>query len=272
MNHNLVDELDACLLATTYGEPLEVIEKFVKYHANLCDQSEYSVELTLVFEKSENNKARLLQNKLELDYNKKLINIIVSDKNPGFPACLNYGLANTRADYIIRIDTDDICRYDRLDKQIKTMKCQNVDICYSYMKTRSGHILRYPTSRIGILRDISMGLNPIPHPASCIRKSTLLQAGGYSEKHKKAEDFELWLKIMLTGKCKFFCIKEPLIIYNTERALEKDDENALAQINIRLAYAGRVIIMILPIISGIIVNTIRLMLPNGILLLARRWL
>lgn len=270
MNVNTMDAIDACLLATTFGESIEEIENFAKYHAILCDTCDYSVELTLVFEKSETNKAKLLQRKLESYSEKNLINIIINDKNAGFSACLNYGLTSTRAEYIIRIDTDDICSEDRLNKQIKAMKCLGVDICYSYMKTRSGHILSYPSTKLGILRDIAMGLNPIPHPASCIRKSSLLQTGGYREDLKKAEDFDLWLRILLSGKYKFYCIREPLVAYSTERATEKDVENATAQIKIRITHARRLLIMILPILSGIIVNLLRILLPPGILLLARR--
>jgi cellulose synthase/poly-beta-1,6-N-acetylglucosamine synthase-like glycosyltransferase len=270
MNGNPMDAIDACLLATTFGEPVEEIENFAKYHAKLCDTCDYSVELTLVFEKSETNKAKILQRKLESYCKKKLINIITSDRNAGFPACLNYGLTSTRAEYIIRIDTDDICSEDRLNKQIKAMKCLGVDVCYSYMKTRSGHILSYPSTTLGILRDIAMGLNPIPHPASCIKKSCLVQTGGYHEDLKRAEDFDLWLRMLLSGKYKFYCIREPLVTYSTERATEKDVENATAQIKIRITHARRSLIMLPPILSGVVVNLLRILLPPRILLLARR--
>lgn len=272
MNENQINAIDACLLATTFGEPVEEIEEFAKYHANLCNDCDYNAELTLVFEKSETYKAKLLQIKLEAYCNKELVNIIVSDNKAGFPACLNYGVTSTRAEYIIRIDTDDICRQDRLNKQIKTMKRLGVDICYSYMKTRSGRILRYPSTTLGILTSISMGINPIPHPASCIRKSSLVQMGGYCDSLKKAEDFELWVRILLSSNYKFYCIREPLVTYGTDRATEKDLENAKAQISIRIMYTKRLLVMILPIASGIIVNYLRRILPPGILLLARRWL
>ena len=51
-----------------------------------------------------------------------LFKIITLEENVGLGKSLNIGVLNCTYDIIARMDTDDICRNDRFEKQIKVLK------------------------------------------------------------------------------------------------------------------------------------------------------
>jgi hypothetical protein len=53
--------------------------------------------------------------------------------------------------------------------------------------------------------------NPLTHPAVCMRKSALLDVGGYKFGFT-GEDYELWLRLMMAGK-RFHNLDQELLLY-----------------------------------------------------------
>ena len=120
------------------------------------------------------------------------------------PFSLNLGIEHARAPFIARMDADDICEPDRLEKQLAYLQ-QRSDIAVvgsSYVHINSeGTIVGYPKpiylSPADILRHLPFE-SCLPHPTVMIRKEILLAVSGYAF-GLYAEDWDLWLRMSRAG-------------------------------------------------------------------------
>jgi glycosyltransferase involved in cell wall biosynthesis len=260
---------DVALLASTFKEPISDTLKFIIYHSECIRCQNYSAILVIVFESSERSIAETAMAEVQSRKLGDRALVLINENGLGFPSCLNYGIRSINARYIMRIDTDDVCCPNRIQKQVEAMEGSNLDLCYGWMTTESGSILKYPSTSLGMWTAISLGQNPIPHPTVCIKKELILGLGLYNETLSRAEDFELWIKVLRSRRPKIRCLKEPLTMYSLARARDKNRENALAQIRIRIKLLSWSVDSI-AIIAGLFVNYARLFVPTRLLLAARR--
>jgi glycosyltransferase involved in cell wall biosynthesis len=134
------------------------------------------------------------------------IRIIPNECNMGLTLSLNVGLRAAKGTYIARIDADDVCLPDRLEKQLAFMEA-NPDhtavACGHHVIDASGRITRKVN---GGLDDWQIrwlgGFNPpAPHPTYFFRRN---RADGalnlYDETFRTAQDFELWSRLAQQGK------------------------------------------------------------------------
>ena len=260
---------ELALLASTFGEPIEDIAKFARCHLILCKESNTDAILIIAFEKVEEHKAIKILNTVKEWGLEHYYQHVINRKGKGFPSCLNLAIKEIKAQYYMRIDTDDRCLPERLDDQYMYTLRTRSDITYGWMNAKNGKLMKYPKSKFGLWVLIACGLNPIPHPTVCFNRKIILDLGGYNEKLRRSEDFELWLRVLKSEGIKLGCITRPLIEYNLKGAEDKDKENAAAQIRIRIRNVD-CSIKTLPIITGIAVNIVRLAMPKGLLLKVKR--
>ena len=261
---------DAIILSSTFNQELDILKNFILHLIEISKKSNqiYKILPVLVFEKSEEVKALNLNNFLEESGINNSVKILVNDYGVGFSSCLNYGINNTSSKYIFRLDTDDKCLTKRLLKQLKIMETENLDISNGFMYDEKQNILKYPTNKINFLMNIGLGMNPIAHPTICIRRSFLKIK--YDERLKRAEDFDLWMILLIKKNINWQCIKEPLVIYNTSNSRTKDKQNALAQISLRLKYSVKLIIIAFVLILGVFPNLVRYLAVKNLFLKIRR--
>ena len=77
------------------------------------NQSVKEVEFIIVNDGSIDNSARILNEFKKIDNRIRVIH----KKNTGLANSLNIGLKESNAEWVARIDADDICESDRLEKQ-----------------------------------------------------------------------------------------------------------------------------------------------------------
>lgn len=123
----------------------------------------------------------------------------------------NFGISISSGIYIAFIDSDDIWSEDKLEMQINEITNYNVDFVFSDVKilnsNEAGNIISGNFNSFkGTLRnkaDINKIIknNLIPILTVFIKKKVLLDVGLFSEhiKIQNAEDYHLWLKILLSG-------------------------------------------------------------------------
>jgi len=263
-NHK-INTYDAILLSSSFNEKLADLNTFIKHlccKAKIAEDT-FNILPVIVFENKEKEKANKLREKFKNGFKQIFPLILTNNISEGFSACLNYGLANTNSKYVIRIDTDDLIIKDRIKNQLYEMEKYDLDFCIGFMSDQNNRIMKYPTNKLNIIIWIALGANPIAHPSICInRKHTIL----YSEELDKAEDFDLWIRFLLSTKFKFKCLKYPITKYNDSRSLIKDADNAKAQIKIRLRYLKKISLIALVLLIGIFPNLIRLVIGKKILL------
>lgn len=166
-----------------------------------------------------------LTEKLEqvLEEYSQQLKIISLPKNLGLGRALNEGLKHCSYDLVVRMDTDDIAKPDRFEKQIKIFqKDPSIDVCSSWIDEFEENpknilsIKKLPEHHDEIAK-YAKHRCPINHPAVMYKKSAVLSVGGYSG---FPEDYCLWIK-MLMNDAKFYNIQESLLLFRFSREVIK---------------------------------------------------
>ena len=144
---------------------------------------------------------------------------VVLEKNKGLGEALNEGLKHCSHDLVARMDTDDIVKPDRFEKQLKIFQEDpEVDVVGSWIDEFEGDILhvvsvrRLPECHEDIL-SFAKKRNPINHPVVMFRKKAVLAAGGYQH-FPLFEDYYLWVRMLMNG-AKFYNIQESLLYFRS---------------------------------------------------------
>ncbi|EKN16392.1 glycosyltransferase family 2 protein [Parabacteroides goldsteinii] len=146
-----------------------------------------------------------------------ILKVITLDMNQGLGKALNEGLKHCSYDLVARMDTDDIAKTNRFEKQLEILKNQpEIDIISSWIDEFEGDITQIISTRKvpefhGDIYKYAKKRCPINHPAVMFRKSAVLAAGGY--KHFLLfEDYYLWVRMLMNG-AKFYNIQESLLYF-----------------------------------------------------------
>ncbi len=163
-------------------------------------------------------------------------------KRIGLPASLNLGISIAKSDLIARFDSDDLCEFDRLEKQLNYLKLhKKVDVLGSSITlidevgSVSG-LKNYPSDHASISK-FFLVRNAIAHPSVMFRKELISKYGGYDEAFLYAEDLELWLRLLNHG-VQFHNLNYPLLRYrSTNRYMSH--KNWIYNIKARLKNLGK---------------------------------
>jgi glycosyltransferase involved in cell wall biosynthesis len=150
------------------------------------------------------------------DLNDARIRLHRNDTPLGLARSLNAGVALARAGLIARLDADDACLPQRLERQFAFLGLHpEVDVYGSRIIVidEDGRPIarrNLPTSHDAIVKQLQR-TNALSHPSVMFRKASVEAAGGY-EPTQVVEDFELWCR-MATRGARFAASEEPLIFY-----------------------------------------------------------
>ena len=131
---------------------------------------------------------------------------IFKQTNQGLAATLNRGIALARGKYIARQDQDDLSNPDRISLQVAyTEDHPNCVLLGSWAQIMEVDRLverfhRHPVDEL-MLRYQLLFNNPFVHSSVLLRRSALLQVGGYTTdpERQPPEDFELWSRLSRIG-------------------------------------------------------------------------
>lgn len=133
-----------------------------------------------------------------------LIRRIPLKENQGLGKALNRGVKECKYDLIARMDTDDIARSDRFEKQLEMFnENPNLDICGSHIKEFDGDIAnvlsirKVPISNKDI-KEYQKKRDSFNHMTVMYRKDSVLKAGNYQHA-LLMEDTLLWINMILHG-------------------------------------------------------------------------
>lgn len=131
--------------------------------------------------------------------------IIRKAVNAGLAAALNSGLKACKYEWIARMDSDDISRPDRFEKQFNYINLHPETDCIG------GAIAEFHDTpgdmqserHVGLnekeIREMAKSRTPMNHVTVMYRKSTILNIGGYCENFGKLEDYKLWVDMLSAG-------------------------------------------------------------------------
>ena len=145
--------------------------------------------------------------------------------NGGLGNALNIGLSHCKNELVARMDTDDIAKPDRFEKQLAIFeKYPQVDVvscwidefintCDNIISTRKLPEFPYQIAQYAKKRC------PINHPAVMFKKNSVLFAGGYRP-FPLFEDYYLWVRLLING-AKFYNLQESLLLFRTSPDMYK---------------------------------------------------
>ena len=133
-----------------------------------------------------------------------LIKRVPLEKNSGLGLALRAGVPECSNELIARMDTDDIARQDRFQRQLDEFAADaDLDICGSYIIEFDGNIenvlskRKVPTHHDEIV-EYQKTRSAFNHMTVMYKKSAVLKAGNY-EHCPLMEDDMLWVRMILSG-------------------------------------------------------------------------
>lgn len=129
--------------------------------------------------------------------------IFRNQENMRLPASLNRVIPFARGKYIVRMDADDINRFDRIEKQVAFME-DNPHLtmsCGRWFNLEGTSV--YPVAALRrcapeMIRGLFLFFNPVGHH-SVIIKTERLQDSLYNPRFSYTEDLDLWTRILKDG-------------------------------------------------------------------------
>ncbi|PIT58659.1 glycosyltransferase [Snodgrassella alvi] len=168
---------------------------------SLCAQSIQAEEIIMVLDGTISSELHRI---LSHYHNRLPLKIIPLPQHMGLGKALNAGLQHCQHEWILRMDTDDICVPERFAHQWAYIQ-QHPEIALL-----SGQIAEFSTTpeHISAVRQVPLTdqairryaqwRNPINHMAAAYRKSAVQAVGGYQH-HQWMEDYNLWLRLLAAG-------------------------------------------------------------------------
>ncbi|MGP8246931.1 MAG: glycosyltransferase family 2 protein [Bryobacteraceae bacterium] len=174
-------------------------------------------DLLVVDDGSSDGTSEILQSYASCD---PRITLIRNGTNLGLAASLNIGWRSAKGSLIARMDADDVSLPERLQRQVEFMSAHaEVDVLGTgvEMMDEAGLLLgcAFRPECHDELKKRMYKENPFAHPSVMMRRRFLEALGGYDERLRRGQDFDLWLR----GYRRFLYhnLQVPLIQYRLRR-------------------------------------------------------
>lgn len=134
----------------------------------------------------------------------KIIRFLEFEKNRGLGLALRDGVVSCKNEIIARMDTDDIAKPDRFEKQIQYLK-DNPQIAllgswvteFSDNENKPDTVTKLPCDYEEI-KKFAKKRNPFRHMTVIFKKSAVIDSGNYRD-FLWFEDYDLWVKMLQKG-------------------------------------------------------------------------
>lgn len=199
------------------GIPFFNAEKFLFYaiQSVIC-QTYTNWELILIDDGSRDSSFEIAQQFARCD---SRIRVISDGENKKLPYRLNQLIKESKGDFIVRMDADDVMHPQRLEKQSSFLEDNK-----KYDLVSSGLISIDSQNTVKGFRCVSQLYDdfsnlshsyPIVHPSVMARKSWYLR-NQYSENYPRAEDYELWTRAITKKDFNMAVLPDLLLYYREE--------------------------------------------------------
>jgi len=156
-------------------------------------------------------------------YGDPRVRVLRNERNLGQVPSLNRGLGEARGEYVARIDADDWCRPERLERQLAVLDAEpTVGLVGTWMDLvdeRGRPVARLRSTIADVAEFVFHTLIMrvlISHPAAMYRRQPVA-ALTYDESTAPAEDKDLWRRLLLEG-WRARIVPEPLVVYQLHDA------------------------------------------------------
>lgn len=144
-----------------------------------------------------------------------ILKIVPLPVNVGLGKALNEGLKHCTNELVARMDTDDVCKPDRFERQIRVFEEHpEYDVVGAWIDEFDDDIANVKSVRkvretADDIFEFGKSRNPMNHPVVMFKKIAVEAVGGYKHFYL-LEDYYLWLRMLLNGS-KFYNIQDSLL-------------------------------------------------------------
>lgn len=184
----------------------EKAEYFDECMQSMLRQTVLPAEIVIVFDGPISDELRNIVEKYKTE-NLGWIKTVENEKNKGLGLALADGVSACTHELIARMDTDDIAREDRFEKQLDLfLSDSKLDICGSHIIEFEGQTDNVLSKRKVPIKhekiaEYQKQRSAFNHMTVMYKKSTLLRAGNY-EHCPLMEDDMMWIRMLIAGaKC-----------------------------------------------------------------------
>lgn len=190
--------------------------------ASMVSQTYKPDQIVIVWDGPVEQELKKIVNKYA-DNNKELFTVVELTENHGLAYALNAGLEKVRNDLVARMDSDDYSLPERCRLQVQAFE-ENPEFVLlgTQIKFFSGtpdNILdqtrRFPTD-IAEIRAVLRRNSPFSHPTVMFRKSAVLKCGGYDNKLRRRQDYELFSRMIVHNKMAGANLSETLFLFRAD--------------------------------------------------------
>lgn len=181
---------------------------------SLLQQTYRDIEVVAVDDGSTDATARILADFAERD---RRVRVVTHESNCGVIAAINNGIAESRGEFVARMDADDVCAPERIERQVTALRTRpDVGVVGTAARfvTEEGRRMRPRPVRCiepGGAAFMSLLATPIVHPTLLARASVMkTHRYGSSPDSLHTEDYEL-LSRMVEAGVGLMNLKEPLL-------------------------------------------------------------
>lgn len=193
------------IIMSNYNTPEEYLRASIE---SVLSQTYTNFEFIIIDDCSTDDSLDVIKS-----YKDDRIIILQNDKNIGLTKSLNRGLEIAQGEYVARMDADDVCFPERLEKQINYMNenpqiivcgC-GVELIGNWEKKYSNKVICREIPERDLHRIYLLFGNHvnIVHPTAMFRHSALISNEiKYDNRYTYAQDFRMWVECSKYGECR----------------------------------------------------------------------
>jgi glycosyltransferase involved in cell wall biosynthesis len=142
------------------------------------------------------------------------VRLVRNDRNISLGPTMNRALRLCQTEFLLKLDSDDLARPQLIEKFVAFLvENRNVDVvgCQSQNFGISDFVTNHPQR---VTRDYVLSRYWfVNHTGILLNKTSLLAVNGYRSMRRLAEDYELWIRMMLYGYRRFYNLPDVLVEY-----------------------------------------------------------
>lgn len=243
---------------------------------SILNQTFQDFEIVICDDASTDDTLEIL-NEYKESYPDKFV-ILHNEKCLTVAGAVNRCIEVSKGEYIARIDDDDYCYPERLEKQVKFLDDnKDIDCVGSYMNVYDGNQVT-GVRKIEIKPTIETLINgsyTFHNPTILIRTSVMRELNGYdnSEKYRRCEDLEFFYRFFENGY-KGYNLDIPLLRYQ-ENSLDykrRKTPNIVKMVKVRKEYRKKLkypfykdFVYLKPLVFSLLPDNLRYVIKNKVL-------
>lgn len=155
--------------------------------------------------------------------------------NTGLADSLNVGIGTARGSWIARLDADDVCKPERLERQLCAVAADPTLVFVGSGLTlideegRAHSLHHYPVSHSRLLAHLVTGRKFPAHSSALFDVDAFWKAGGYRTRIRKGQDWDLWLRLSEIGH--LGCLRDVLVEVRKHEAQISNEDGGKRQMS-----------------------------------------